>query len=190
MCSLLQLQVWSGLLLQVARHLAAVVREAPVAPSAPPGLVGRGRARALDAYRGLARRRGFARALVAVLVAQLVVKLVAVGVVLLRDGGAAALAARIALLSTHVDRLALAEWLQIGSSLLSAALVLAGVVALRRSRALALRLFHRSILVSILFTQVFMFYREQWAALGVLALNVLVLLALDFMREHEAAARG
>jgi hypothetical protein len=172
----------------LARHLAAIVREAPVAPASPPGLVGRWHARALAGYRALVRRRGFARALVAVLVAQLVVKLGAVGVVVLRDGGAEALAARIALVSAHVDRLALAEWLQIGSSLLSAALVLAGVVALRRSRTVALRLFHRSILVSILFTQVFMFYREQWAALGVLALNVLLLVALDFMREHEEAA--
>ena len=172
----------------LARHVAAIVREAPVAPAASPGLAARLHARALDAYRALAARRGFARALVLVLVAQLVVKLAAVGVVVLRDGGARSLAARIALLTREVDRLALAEWLQIGSSLLSAALVLAGVVALRHSRTLALRLFQRSILVSILFTQVFMFYREQWAALGVLALNLLLLVALDFMRAHETAA--
>jgi hypothetical protein len=60
-----------------------------------------------------------------------------------------------------------------------------GIVALRRSRTAALRLFQRSILVSIFITQVFMFYRSQWEALVVLAFNLLVLLALEYMLAHE-----
>lgn len=172
----------------LGRPLAALVHGAPTVAARPPGRLARLAARTLAAYRTLARRRGFARALVAVLVAQLVVKLAAVAVVVLRPGGVETIAARVVLLSPRADDLALAEWLQIGSSLLSAALVAAGVAAARRSWPLALRLFQRSILVSILFTQVFMFYREQWAALVVLALNVLLLVALDYMRAHEPAA--
>jgi hypothetical protein len=47
-------------------------------------------------------------------------------------------------------------------------------------------MFQRGILVSVFLTQVFMFYHAQWAGLVVLAFNLLVLLALDFMIEHEA----
>ena len=49
-------------------------------------------------------------------------------------------------------------------------------------------MFQRSILVSIFLTQVFMFYREQWAGLYLLAFNLLMLVALDFMIEREANA--
>ena len=41
-----------------------------------------------------------------------------------------------------------------------------------RSRVTALRFFHRGVLLSILFTEVFMFYRNQAAALAVLAFNL------------------
>lgn len=68
---------------------------------------------------------------------------------------------------------------------LSVAFVAAGITALRRSRQRALRLFHRSILISVFVTQVFMFYRSQWDALVVLAFNLLVLVALGYMRSHE-----
>ena len=46
------------------------------------------------------------------------------------------------------------------------------MIALRRSRITALHFFHRGELLSICFTEVFMFYRNQVAALLVLAFNV------------------
>ena len=64
--------------------------------------------------------------------------------------------------------------------------LLLGVLAIRRSRLRGLRMFQRSILVSIFLTQVFMFYQAQWAALVVLTFNLLVLIALEYMIEHEA----
>jgi hypothetical protein len=170
----------------LAAELVAVVRRAAIAPGRPPTRLERLRAAAVAGYRRLAAQPGFARALVAFFVAQLVVKLGAVAVLLLRPDAGRPIAARVVLLSWTGDTLALAEWLQIGSSLGSALLVAAGVAALHRSRVLALRLFQRSILVSIFLTQVFMFYREQWAALLVLAFNVVVLLGVDFARAHEA----
>jgi hypothetical protein len=61
----------------------------------------------------------------------------------------------------------------------------AGIVTLRQSRQGALRLFQRSVLISVFVTQVFMFYRSQWEALVVLGFNLLMLLALGYMRAHE-----
>jgi len=49
----------------------------------------------------------------------------------------------------------------------------------------ALRMFERSALISIFFTQVFIFYREEFGALLGLALNLLILAALRFMLEKE-----
>jgi hypothetical protein len=97
----------------------------------------------------------------------------------------ASLAARLAFMSRRIDDYALPEWLQLGSSLLSAGFVAGGILALRRSRQSALRLFQRSILISVFVTQVFMFYRSQWEALVVLGFNLLVLLGLGYMRSHE-----
>ena len=67
--------------------------------------------------------------------------------------------------------LPVSDWLLLGSTLIPSVFVVIAVFALRHSRMRALRLFHRAVLLSILFTEVFMFYRNQAAALVVLALN-------------------
>ena len=46
-------------------------------------------------------------------------------------------------------------------------------------------MFERSVLVSILLTYVFIFYREQFAALAGLAFNVLILIGLRMMIKRE-----
>lgn len=46
------------------------------------------------------------------------------------------------------------------------------ILALPRSRMAALHFCHRAVLLSICFTEVFMFYRNQVAALLVLAFNL------------------
>ncbi len=59
-------------------------------------------------------------------------------------------------------------WLPLGSLAASAAqvaLVLAGAIRLSRSRPAALRWFKRSLLVSILLSQVFVFWQDQFAGL-------------------------
>jgi hypothetical protein len=86
-----------------------------------------------------------------------------------------------------VEGLRFVDWAQLASSGLSAVLVAIGIYRLRFSRLKAFQMFQRSIMVSIFITQVFMFYRDEWAALSVLAFNLLVLATLNMIIELESA---
>jgi hypothetical protein len=170
---------------QLAQGLTGVIRGLHEVPSRPPGRMERATAELLRRYRRLTTRPAFWPALVLFFIGQVIVKLLHVGILVLYPEAGASLAARLAFMSRRIDDYALPEWLQLVSSLLSALFVVAGIIALRHSRQSALRLFQRSILISVFVTQVFMFYRSQWDALVVLAFNLLVLLALGYMRAHE-----
>lgn len=74
---------------------------------------------------------------------------------------------------------------QIFSSLLSGVFVLLGVYYLTKSRLTSYQMFERSVLVSILLTYVFIFYKEQFAALAGLSVNILILIALRLMIKGE-----
>jgi len=74
---------------------------------------------------------------------------------------------------------------QIFSSLLSGVFVLLGVYYIRTSRLISYQMFERSVLVSILLTYVFIFYKEQFAALVGLLINILILIALRLMIKGE-----
>jgi hypothetical protein len=65
------------------------------------------------------------------------------------------------------------------SSVVSSIMIVIGVLFLPRSPLQAYEWFKRAILVSILLTQVFLFYTQQLLALGALLLNLLVLAALN-----------
>ena len=169
----------------LAEGLRGLIRGLSEVPSHPAGLLQRVGAGLLRQYRMLTRRPVFWRSLVLFFVAQVMVKLAHVAILVFFPEAGRSPFARVALMSRRIDDYALPEWLQLGSSLLSAALVGAGIVALPRSRRTALRLFQRSILISVFVTQVFMFYRSQWEALVVLGFNLLVLVALGYMRAHE-----
>jgi hypothetical protein len=65
------------------------------------------------------------------------------------------------------------------SSVVSSAMIVIGVLFLPRSPLQAFSWFKRAILVSILLSQVFLFYIQQLLALGALLLNLLVLTALN-----------
>jgi len=71
---------------------------------------------------------------------------------------------------------------------LSAVFSFLGIIFLARNRRLALKMFERSMLISIFLTQVFIFYREEFAALLGLAYNLLILAAIRFMLEKENPA--
>jgi hypothetical protein len=73
------------------------------------------------------------------------------------------------------------------SSLVSLALVLIGVLQLPRSRLSAYRWFERSVLISVFFTQVILFWQDQLTALGGLFWDLLLLSALRFLIRQEAA---
>jgi hypothetical protein len=170
----------------LAEGLVSLVEGLHEVPSRPAGRLERAGAELLRQYRLLTRRPVFWRTLVIFFVAQVMVKLAHAAILIWYPEAGSSLFARVAFMSRRIDDYALPELLQLGSSLVSAGFVGAGIAALRRSRSVALRHFERSILVSVFVTQVFMFYRSQWEALVVLGFNLLVLLAVGYMRAHEA----
>jgi hypothetical protein len=176
----------AGMELPFARALATLLHEAPLVPLRPPGPIARARQWLLARYERHAAHPRFATAVIAFFVGQLVLKLVHVLALTAIHTDLHA-PFDLGLWALGTDRYRTAEWLQLASSLLSAALVLRGVVAIRVSRYQGLRWFQRSILASVFLTQVFMFYREQWGALVVLGFNLVVLTGLNFALGRERA---
>lgn len=172
----------------IVAGLRGILLRAELRPSPAPGLAARWRRALVERYRTLAQHPAFAKALITFFVGQLVVKLIHVVYMVTSVEPFSDVVARITLMSREVEGYSIVEWLQLGSSLISGLFVGLGVALIRRSRLRGLRMFHRAILVSIFLTQVFMFYHAQWFGLIVLAFNLLVLLALDFMIEREAGA--
>ena len=168
--------------------LRQMLERAELRPASAPRFVSRSRRSLVALYRGLARHPGFARVLIAFFVAQIVLKLIHVGFVVTRAEVYSGVVSRLTLMNREVEGYRLAEWLQLGSSLISAVFVALGVTLIRKERLRGLRMFQRAILVSIFLTQVFMFYHAQWEALVILAFNLLVLLGLDFMIEQETGS--
>jgi hypothetical protein len=80
-----------------------------------------------------------------------------------------------------------AHWFQLSAGAVSSLLIMIGLVALRRSRLRAYRWFLRAVLVSLLIGQVFVFYYDQFAALGGLIVDLLLYTALRYMIGREEA---
>jgi hypothetical protein len=76
------------------------------------------------------------------------------------------------------------------SGLVSLACVMVGAVRLRRSRLGAYRWLERSVLISVLFGQVLLFWEQQLGAVLQLAWNLLLLAALRYAIRQEEARRG
>jgi hypothetical protein len=89
--------------------------------------------------------------------------------------------------SGGIGLLPTSDWLLIASTLIPSVFVVIAVFALRRSRITALHYFHRAVLLSILFTEVFMFYRNQVAALLVLVFNLFSLACVNVVITRESA---
>jgi hypothetical protein len=76
------------------------------------------------------------------------------------------------------------------SALLSLVFTMLGVAQLHRSRLGAYRWLERSVLVSVLFGQVLLFWQDQLAAVGQLVWNLLLLAALRYAIRQEEARQG
>ncbi len=90
-----------------------------------------------------------------------------------------------------LSELDLLDWIHASSYLASTAMAILGALLIFRHRLAAYRMFQRSILVGILVTQPFMFYRDQWSALIGLTFNVLLYVLTKYLiaeekREEEA----
>jgi hypothetical protein len=72
-------------------------------------------------------------------------------------------------------------------NLIAGVLLLIGLLHLRRSRLVAYHWFRRAVLVSLLVAQPLAFYAQQWTALLGLALNLVLLSAIEFGIARESA---
>lgn len=79
------------------------------------------------------------------------------------------------------DAASVSDWGYLLSSVAAGGLLVLGVIEMRRSRLRAYQLFQRSVLISILFSQVFAFYEEQLSAIFVLLGNLLLLAMLHYV---------
>lgn len=172
----------------LAPQLRQLLRQADLVPEPEKGWLTRLGNRIAQAYRRLSTSSGFARLLILFFVAQLVVKLVYVGMLVFADP--AAEHGPLGLVILQIDfsqpvQYTFADQARLGTSLLAGVFVALGVVAIRRDRLRGLRMFQRSILVYIFLTQVFIFYQDEWAGLLGMGFNLLVLAALDYMLAQE-----
>lgn len=88
------------------------------------------------------------------------------------------------------DGVSFTEWMQVAGTLVSAALIMVGLVTWRRSRAHAYRWFERGILVDILVTEVFAFYDAPQLATAGIAVDIILLIAVRIAARHEALREG
>jgi hypothetical protein len=160
--------------------LRAHVRDAPSAPPPRRWSYERLRSRLAATYRRVALSRGFGIAIVTIAVLYFISKLPVTITIQSDDSG----------VDIQGDGADLAHVLQAVASGASAAFTLIGLVLLRRSRLRAYRWFLRAVLVSLLISQVFVFYYDQFAALGGLVFDLLIYGALRYMIGREEAEEG
>ena len=132
------------------------------------------------AYRRLVGAPWFAIVLVAVFIAHALFDLVILARMIASDP-------RFDLSRPH---LSFVDWGDLLGSTAAALLVLVGVARLVRSRLSAYLWFRRAILVSIFVSQFFSFYAQQLLALVGLVVEILVLVALDYMIAAEQTEAG
>ena len=168
-----------------------LISRAELIPPTRPGFFLRSRSALRELYRRAARLRGFPAAITAFFVARLAVSLVYAVVLVFFFGLGWVRIARLSPFAHAVEsiqNLTFVEGMQLASSLLAAVFTLLGVIRIHVSRLRAFEMFERSLLVSILFTQVFSFYREQFSALLGLLVQALILIGLRFVIEQEELA--
>ena len=88
-------------------------------------------------------------------------------------------------LSDALTQLSFIDVAELTSVLVSGIFTLLGIWFLPKSRIKAYQMFEKSILISIFFTQVFVFYREEFGALVGLTINLIIFSGLQFMIRRE-----
>jgi hypothetical protein len=169
------------------RSLQDLLSGAPLAEPPPPDMITRVRRTLTEGYRRLTTLRGFRIALVVFFVLRLVVS-VGYLTVLFRTGetrGVPVPSTILTLPHPGGGTLGFVDIAHAGAEGIAALFVALGIWRLVRSRLDALRMFQRSVLVSIFLSQVFAFYRDEWAALIGLGFNVALFVALQFAIERE-----
>ena len=172
-------------------RLAALIEEASVQPH-PDGWLRRIRRYVVAGYEAVLARADRFGGLVTLFVLQLVVNAGTVAFIVARAWSAEAVANASGQQGGTFVIIPISDVLLIVSTLVPSILVVIAVFALRRSRMRGLYLFRRAVLLSILFTEVFMFYRNQGAALVVLVFNLFAWASVNvaITRESRAGVMG
>jgi hypothetical protein len=175
--------------------LSALVEEASVLPRAH-GFSRRVRQKVVKGYEAVVARSHRFGGLVTLLALQLAINAGVVASIVVRDLSAGIVAGSPGEGGGLLEFLPVSDWLLLVATLIPSIFVVIAVVTLPRSRMTALRFFHRAVLLSICFTEVFMFYRNQGAALLVLAFNlfslacVSVAIARETRNHHSGGSRA
>lgn len=167
-------------------QLAALIEQASVQPR-PHGFTRRIRQRVVAGYDAVVARSDRFGGLVTLLILQLAINAGSVAMIVVRDLSAGIVAS--GQRAGIMELLPVSDWLLIVATLIPSIFVLVAVITLPRSRMTALRFFHRAILLSICFTEVFLFYRNQGAALLVLAFNLFSLGCVSVAISRETRTR-
>ena len=166
-----------------------IIRTTPL-PTPLPGLYTRAKRAFRGFYERIAGSRYFRIGITAFFLLQLFVTIGYVAIITLFIGFGKDKLMNIRALENVTIRLGdltFVDMAQIFSSVLSGVFVFLGVYFIRKSRLVSLKMFERSVLVSILLTYVFIFYKEQFAAIAGLLFNVLILIGLRIMIRREQA---
>ena len=151
---------------ELTAGLSALIEGATVRPRTE-GLSHHIRRYVIMGYEAVLARANHFGGLITLFVLQLVINGGMVAVIVLSD-----LSDEIGATGGGIRQLPVSDWLLIVATIIPTIFVILAIVSLPRSRLTALRFFHRGVLLSILFTEVFIFYRNQGAALAVLAFNL------------------
>lgn len=157
-----------------AHGLRALVDDTAVVTAESQGLYGRWRDRLRSFYRRIVAARWFQPLIILVFIVSLLTSLGFFLGLLYSKGEL-----------DDIDQLGLADWAVLASHALSALIVLRGVLLLRRSRLMALRMFEYSVLVYIFITAPFLFYINQFGATFGLLFNLVLLLSLRWLTDME-----
>jgi hypothetical protein len=169
-------------------RLAELIEHAAVQPH-PQGLRTRLRHYVLAGYEAVLARSNRFGGLVTLFVLQLAINAATVALILVQDLSAGIIGGVSGQRAGILGFLPISDWLLLVATLIPAIFVVIAVVALRRSRMTALQFFHRAVLLSICFTEVVMFYRNQVAALLVLAFNVFSWVCVNVVITKESRNR-
>ncbi|MBD3339077.1 MAG: hypothetical protein GF353_08205 [Candidatus Lokiarchaeota archaeon] len=174
----------------LAKAFRNLLETTELVPTPRPGILTRTKRTSQELYQKIAHLPGFPLAIIIFFLFQLLTKLAYAFVLIFFKGLGFEQIVNIQILNRMVERfedLTFLQSMELGSSLLSGIFVMLGIFSIHRSRLTAFKMFERSILISIFLTQVFIFYRDQFAALIGLSFNLLVFAALRYVIRREEA---
>jgi hypothetical protein len=141
-------------------------------------------------YGGWAQRRWFQRAVITVFAVWALASIVAIAGLVFSLGFSPDAAARAGFESDSFKHLTFINWASVASTLVSAVLVVIGLVRLVRGERLdAYRWISRALLISIFVTRVFSFVESQFGAVLGLGVDVLLLVTIQLMAAQEQRRR-